>query len=58
MRVLVVDDEPAVRESLERSLRFEGYEVSSARDGMEALDAVARDRPDIVVLDVMMPRVD
>ncbi|WP_131765950.1 response regulator transcription factor [Candidatus Protofrankia californiensis] len=58
MRVLVVDDEPAVRESLERSLRFEGYEVSSARDGAEALDAVARDRPDIVVLDVMMPRVD
>ncbi len=58
VRVLVVDDEPAVRESLERSLRFEGYEVSSARDGAEALDAVTRDRPDIVVLDVMMPRVD
>ncbi|ONH35667.1 MULTISPECIES: response regulator transcription factor [Protofrankia] len=58
MRVLVVDDEPAVRESLERSLRFEGYEVSSAQDGAEALDAVTRDRPDIVVLDVMMPRVD
>ncbi len=54
----MVDDEPAVRESLERSLRFEGYEVSSARDGAEALDVVARDRPDIVVLDVMMPRVD
>jgi len=58
VRVLVVDDEPAVRESLERSLRFEGYEVGSARDGVEALDAVSRDRPDIVVLDVMMPRMD
>jgi two-component system response regulator MprA len=58
VRVLVVDDEPAVRESLERSLRFEGYEVGSARDGVEALEAVSRDRPDIVVLDVMMPRMD
>jgi len=54
----VVDDDAAVRESLERSLRFEGYEVSAAVDGLDALGAVARDRPDIVILDVMMPRVD
>ncbi|WP_261558064.1 response regulator transcription factor [Frankia tisae] len=58
MRVLVVDDDAAVRESLERSLRFEGYEVTTAVDGADALDAVGRDQPDIVVLDVMMPRID
>ncbi|EIV93489.1 response regulator transcription factor [Frankia sp. QA3] len=58
MRVLVVDDDAAVRQSLERSLRFEGYEVTTAVDGADALDAVGRDRPDIVVLDVMMPRID
>ncbi|SNQ49686.1 Response regulator MprA [Frankia canadensis] len=54
----MVDDDAAVRESLERSLRFEGYEVSTAVDGLDALNAVVRDRPDIVILDVMMPRVD
>ncbi|MBX6391467.1 MAG: response regulator transcription factor [Frankia sp.] len=58
MRVLVVDDDAAVRQSLERSLRFEGYEVATAADGAAALDLIARDRPDIVVLDVMMPRMD
>ncbi|HMA47540.1 MAG TPA: response regulator transcription factor [Frankiaceae bacterium] len=58
MRVLVVDDEPAVRESLERSLRFEGYEVTQARDGVEALEAVTQARPDLLVLDVVMPRMD
>lgn len=54
----MVDDDPAVRESLERSLRFEGYEVAAAFDGVDALDAVNRAKPDIVVLDVMMPRMD
>ncbi len=54
----MVDDDAAVRESLERSLRFEGYDVSAARDGLEALDVVTTDHPDIVVLDVMMPRMD
>jgi two-component system response regulator MprA len=58
VRILVVDDEPAVRESLERSLRFEGYDVSGARDGIEALDAVTKSRPDLLVLDLMMPRMD
>jgi two-component system response regulator MprA len=56
--VLVVDDEPAVRDSLARSLRFEGYEVVVANDGIAALDAVRTDNPDLVVLDVMMPRMD
>jgi two-component system response regulator MprA len=58
VHVLVVDDEPAVRESLERSLRFEGYEVSLASDGEQALAAVAKQVPDVVILDVLMPRLD
>ncbi|ONH33086.1 response regulator transcription factor [Pseudofrankia asymbiotica] len=58
MRVLVVDDDAAVRQSLERSLRFEGYEVATAADGVAALELIARERPDIAVLDVMMPRMD
>lgn len=58
MRILVVDDDRAVRESLRRSLAFNGYDVALAHDGQQALDAVATDRPDAMVLDVMMPRVD
>jgi len=57
MRVLVVDDDLAVRESLRRSLTFNGYQVDLAANGAEALEQVARQRPDAVVLDVMMPRV-
>lgn len=58
MRVLVVDDDPAVRESLRRSLVFNGYQVELASDGEDALGAIAHDRPDAVVLDIMMPRLD
>ena len=58
MRILVVDDDRAVRESLRRSLAFNGYDVDLAHDGQQALDAVAANRPDAMVLDVMMPRVD
>jgi two-component system response regulator MprA len=58
MRVLVVDDDPAVRDSLRRSLAFNGYEVDVAADGEEALHRLGRQRPDVVVLDVMMPRLD
>ncbi|GAA4238639.1 response regulator transcription factor [Actinomadura meridiana] len=57
-RILVVDDEPAVRESLVSSLEFEGYQVSDAADGVMALERVGRERPDLVVLDVLMPRMD
>ncbi|MFL6073441.1 MAG: response regulator transcription factor [Mycobacteriales bacterium] len=58
MRVLVVDDDRSVRESLRRSLQFNGYEVATASDGLEALETIAKQRFDIIVLDVMMPRLD
>lgn len=58
MRILVVDDDRAVRESLRRSLSFNGYTVDLAVDGMDALEKVAASRPDALVLDVMMPRLD
>ena len=56
MRILVVDDDRSVRESLRRSLTFNGYDVDLASDGEEALGQVAAVRPDALVLDVMMPR--
>ncbi|MGH3380930.1 MAG: response regulator transcription factor [Actinoallomurus sp.] len=56
--MLVVDDEPAVRESLASSLAFEEYEVVTAADGVSALDELDRTRPDLAVLDVLMPRMD
>jgi two-component system, OmpR family, response regulator MprA len=58
MKILVVDDEPAVRTSLERALSLEGYDVDLAADGATALDRLAAAPPDAVVLDVGMPRVD
>ncbi len=59
MRILVVDDEPAVRESLRRALSLEGYNVELAADGAEALDAIgAQSEPDAILLDVLMPHVD
>ena len=57
-RVLVAEDDQGVRESLVRSLRFEGYDVVAVTDGAQALDVAAAERPDVVVLDVMMPRMD
>lgn len=56
--MLVVDDDRAVRESLRRSLEFNGYDVHLATDGAEALAAIGRAAPDVVVMDVMMPRLD
>ena len=57
-RVLVVDDDRAVRESLRRSLEFNGYVVSLATDGAEALASIGGSAPDALVIDVMMPRLD
>jgi two-component system response regulator MprA len=57
-RVLVVDDEPAVRGALERALRLDAYDVALAADGREALDLLAAVQHDVVVLDLSMPHVD
>src|SRR5579871_68680 len=57
-RVLVVDDEPAVRRALERALALERHDVVMAADGEEALDALVSAPPDAIILDVMMPRLD
>jgi two-component system response regulator MprA len=58
MRVLVVDDEPAVRQALDRALRFEGYETDLADDGQTALKKLDERPADAIVLDVSMPRLD
>ncbi|MFI6077363.1 response regulator transcription factor [Actinoplanes sp. NPDC051343] len=58
MRVLVVDDDTAVRDSLARTLRFEGHEVDTAGDGLQALAAVEAAEPDAMILDVSMPKMD
>jgi two-component system, OmpR family, response regulator MprA len=55
--VLVVDDDPQLREALTRALQLEGYQVTTASNGAQALDAVSKHRPDLMVLDVMMPYV-
>jgi two-component system, OmpR family, response regulator MprA len=58
VRILVADDDPAVRESLRRSLSFNGYEVTLASGGHEALTASSTAAPDLVLLDVNMPGID
>ena len=58
MKVLVVDDEPAVRDALARALRLDSYTVDLAADGQEALERLTDERFDAVVLDVAMPQVD
>ena len=57
-RLLVVDDEPSIRELLTASLRFAGFDVFPAADGAEALKLAEQHRPDLVVLDVMLPDLD
>ena len=58
VRVLVVDDEPQIRRALALNLAARGYEVFQAETGEQALDAVARDRPGIVLLDLGLPGMD
>jgi two-component system OmpR family response regulator len=58
IRVLVVDDEQALSELVSLALRYEGWEVRSAADGMSAIAAARDFRPDLVVLDVMLPDID
>src|SRR4051794_27887427 len=57
-RVLVVEDDPHVREAVERALRFEGYDVTTAVDGNDALLRIDELAPDAIVLDVLMPGTD
>ncbi|MCU1680280.1 MAG: two-component system response regulator [Amycolatopsis sp.] len=55
MHIVIVDDEAAVRDSLSRTLRFEGYTITEAADGARGLDLIRAEQPDGVILDVMMP---
>ena len=55
-KILITDDEPNILISLEYLMKREGYQVTVARDGQEAIDAVARDKPRLLLLDVMMPK--
>ena len=57
-RVLVVDDEPSIRKSLDMMLSMHGYQVGISANGKEALNIIERDRPDLVLSDVNMPRMD
>jgi CheY-like chemotaxis protein len=57
-RLLVVDDDPQVVDLVRQLLESESYEVMAAADGQEALAAIARQRPDIILLDLLMPRMD
>ena len=54
-KILIVDDEPNIVISLEYLMQREGFDVSVARDGLQAIEAIGRDPPDLVLLDVMMP---
>jgi two-component system response regulator MprA len=58
VRILVVDDEAAVRGAIRRALTYEGYEVDDAADGVDALERMAATPPDALVVDVLMPRLD
>lgn len=58
MQILVVDDDQGVRDSLARSLSYSGFEVTTAVDGVDALAKLSQLRPDAVIMDVMMPRLD
>lgn len=56
--ILIIEDEPALRHLLEKKLKDEGYRVTTAEDGKQGLDQIASERPDLVLLDIMMPTLD
>jgi len=57
-RILIIDDEPSIRDTLERILRRDGHEVEKAADGRRALEAVSARPPDLVITDIYMPEMD
>ena len=57
-KILIVDDEPNIVKMLESRLKANGYEVVTARDGQEAIEKVASDSPDLIILDLMLPKID
>ena len=57
-RILICDDDPVILRLLEVNLELEGYEVLSARNGEEALEIASAEKPDLVILDIMMPKLD
>jgi twitching motility two-component system response regulator PilG len=58
LRILIVDDSATIRRSAESMLKAEGYDVVTAENGFEALSKVARHNPDLIFVDIMMPRLD
>ncbi len=58
LKVLVADDEPALRKLLKTNMELEGYDTLEASNGAEVLESVRRDNPDIILLDIMMPVMD
>ena len=58
LKVLVIDDSTTIRRSAENMLRKAGYEVETSEDGFDALSKIARIKPDLVFVDIMMPRLD
>ena len=57
-KVLVVDDDQRLLKMLQRTLAYEGFDVTTARDGQDALDRICQTTPDVIVLDWMMPKLD
>ncbi len=57
-RILVIEDDPSVRTLLSKSLSARGYDVTVARDGIEGLTQLEEARPDLLIVDIMMPRLD
>lgn len=58
LKILVIDDSNTIRRSAESMLRKEGYEVETSADGFDALSKIARTKPDLIFVDIMMPRLD
>ena len=56
--ILVVDDEPAIRDLLKYNLEREGYQIIEASDGIEGINVALEQKPDIILLDIMLPKLD